>query len=376
MKKILCIILTVFMLVSLVSCKDADGVTDTEQTESIGTQANTDTETETEKTEVKDLTPITYPLNHYTLGVKVLGVRSLESDSQINCDWTCSGIEMNIEHNGGNITFSVGASAGCYFRAYVDGEIFKSPNTYYNVPKGRTILTLKNVPEGTHTLRLVKVTGYTLCRAEIYSVSFAGKILDNSPAANELYIEYIGDSISCGWGVIGAHDATYTAQDGTLAYPYLVSEALGADYSITALSGQGLLVGNPGIPKGYLYGSALRDDTTKYTFSRKADIVVINIGTNDYSQKRDSVSEFKAAYAALLETVREKNGDDCKIICIYNTMNDTFSEVLKELCEGKESSGIYLIKFDKTSSGHPTTSENKAYTTVLTNFIKNNILGS
>ena len=381
MKKALSAIMACLLLTCFISCDASeqeetvtDNVTTEAQKEDVSKNEENE-EKEEKETEIKDLTPITYPLNHRTWGVKVLGVRCLESDTQINCDWTCSGIEMNIDHFGGDIVFSVGASAGCYFKAFIDGEVFKSPTAYYTVESEKAQIKLRNVPEGKHTLRLIKVTGYTLSRAQIYSVTFAGNILEQALEENTLHIEYIGDSISCGWGTIGGHGGAFTDQDGTYAYPYLVSEALGADYSVTALSGQGLLVGNPGIPNGYLYGSALRSTQNKYTFARKADVVVINIGTNDYSQKRDSKDAFREAYKNLLETVKAKNGADCKIVCIYNTMNDTFADVIKELCNGKQNEGIYLLEFNRANGGqHPTISEHKGYTNVLVDYLKNTVL--
>ena len=381
MKKILCIVLAAIMLFSLVSCNgNASDATDSEETttapaETEGSENEKEADSETKKTEVKDMTPVTYPLYSNAWGVKVLGVRNLESDKQINCDWTCSGIEVNIDHYGGDIKFSVESSAGCYFRAFIDGEPYTNPTTYFALSGGgNQQIRLRNVPEGKHTLRLIKVTGYTLARAQLYSMTFAGEILEMPLDSSNLYIEYIGDSISCGWGTIGAHGGAYTDQDGSLAYPYLVSQALGADYAVTALSGQGLLVGNPGIPKGYIYASALRSTDKQYEFKRKADVVVVNIGTNDYSQKGDSPDSFKTAYQNLLDTIKQKNGDDCKIVCIYNTMNDTFSSIINELCANKQDMGIYLLKFDRTSSGHPTTAENKKYTQVLLDYLKNTVL--
>ena len=55
-------------------------------------------------------------------------------------------------------------------------------------------------------------------------------------------------------------------------------------------------------------------------------------------------------------------------------MNDTFASIINELCANKQDMGIYLLKFDRTSSGHPTTAENKKYTQVLLDYLKNTVL--
>lgn len=302
-----------------------------------------------------------YALNSNTPGIRILGERFLPSERQINCDWTCSGIEMNVEASGGNMIFTARVSApfnaSCYFRAYVDGEPWKNTDgsVYFPVSTAFTPVVLQNLPAGTHTVRLIKVTGYTLARAELTEVKFAGRILEPAPDAQALYVEFIGDSICCGWGTIGGYAGEWTDQDGTLAYPYLVASALGADWSITALSGQGLLKGTPGTLAGYQYASPLRSTGEVWSFSRKADITVINIGTNDASLNQPK--EFRERYEQLLRQISAENPGG-KIICIYNTMNDNYSDVILALCAdaGGEAAGIYTLRFDRApcDEGHPT----------------------
>ena len=111
---------------------------------------------------------------------------------------------------------------------------------------------LKDVPYGEHRIKLIKVSGYVIALAQVYSVTCAGLIKETAPADNEFYIEFVGDSICCGWGTVGTHDGEYTSQDGTMAYPLMLSSVLNVDYAVTALSGQGLMCGSPGMEKGYL----------------------------------------------------------------------------------------------------------------------------
>ena len=309
-------------------------------------------------------------LNSNTAGIKILGVRHLASDTQLNCDWTGSGFEMNVIHEGGDIVFYGGSTTPCYFRVYIDGKETPAENgsVYHTIGAGSDEIVLADVPAGTHNIKVIKVTGYTLARAEFFRVNFAGSIQQTAPADNELYIEYVGDSISCGWGTIGAFGGAYTDQDATLAYPLMVSDRLGADWSVTALSGQGLCVGNPGVTRGYLYASALRSTSAEYAFERKADAVVINIGTNDYWNGEVTEAQFKAAYKAFLETVKAKNGEDCKILCLYNTMNDTYANSILAVCAelGGENAGIYTYKTAKTNDNlHPNIAEHKALADVV-----------
>ena len=316
--------------------------------------------------------PIFYELNSSTKGIKILGERYLASNNQINCDWTGSGIEMDVDHYGGDIVFVAKATADCFFRAYVDGEAWETSSysnpAYYVVGKTSSFITLKDVPAGEHRIKLIKITGYTIARAELLRVKFCGTISEYAPDKNDLYIEFVGDSICCGWGNIGTHGGGYTDQDGTMAYPLMIADRLSADYAVTALSGQGLIYGpSCTMTDGYLYGSALRSKSQQFAFERKADIVVINIGTNDYGNKSAAnidKAKFKAAYLAFLKTVAEKNGAECKIYCLYNTMNDTFKDAILEACAefGGEAKNVYTFQMTKAASGHPTIEENVKYT--------------
>jgi len=186
----------------------------------------------------------------------------------------------------------------------------------------------------------------------------------------------------CGYGVIGSYDGKYYSQDGTLAIPYMVSEKLNADYSVVALSGQGAAIGNPNVEVGYKYASALRSTTDEFSFERKSDIVIINIGTNDFSNPDVSTPAlFRAAYKRILEYVRAKNGDNCKILALYNIMNDTYaSEILSVIDElGGADGGYYTLKLNRTAkvyTSHPTKEENAAYTDIICPVVSSILDGS
>ena len=133
-----------------------------------------------------------YELNSNTEGIKVLGVRNYKSANSITCDWSCSGIELTVNLEGGAIEVSITHSSGSsYFKVYVDGAEFKNGDSlYYNVT-GNGKIYLNGISGGEHTLAIVKATGYTRSRAQITDISFAGSIVTSKkPADKQLYIEY------------------------------------------------------------------------------------------------------------------------------------------------------------------------------------------
>lgn len=383
MKKWFFLLLAGLLLIGLIGCgnqSDPPDQTDTSAASTDDRNTETDHETAAETEETDPEPPLqayeqTVSLSSNTEGIRILGQRYLASGTQLNLDWTCSGLEFVLDSMGGDLTIHAAASNPAYFRVWIDGMPWENADgALYYALEGIQDLVIPSLPTGEHTVRVLKVTGHTLSRAQFTGMTFYGSLLtDKTPPENGLYIEFVGDSICCGWGNIGDHTGAYTDQDGAQAYPYLVAGQLDADYAVTALSGQGLLMGTPGMTQGYLYASPLRDGSTEYDFARKADIVVINIGTNDYNYRDQygiDEAEFEQAYVAFLKTVYEKNGG-CLIYCLYNTMNDTFANAILNACQavGGEAAGVYAMELTRTASGHPTLAEHSTYAAQITSYI-------
>lgn len=379
-KRILTLLLALVLFAGcFVACKEKEETPDVDESESVDNLDESDSESSDEggksdDGEGENMQVKTFKITLSTPGVKVLGVRSLASESGLHMDWSCSGAEFGIDLKGDTVRLNFKVSASCYMRIWVDGKEYKQNGSeYFTVSMLSSSIVLDDIPTGKHTIRIMKVTGYTLARAELVGIMFAGSLLTDAvdTSDKDIYIEFVGDSITCAWGTIGEHGGAYTDQDGTLAYSYLLAEKLNADYSMTALSGQGLLYGTPGVTNGYLYADPIGNSEVQYNFARKADIVVINIGTNDCYQKVGE-AEFKTAYLSFLKTVREKNGDSCKILCLYNAMNDTYSNAILAAVEefGGEFNGVSVYKLDRAyNNQHPNISEHEAYAETLKEII-------
>lgn len=381
MKRVAAILLALAMAVPFASCATND------PSKNPGTSARSTTEAQkadgTTKAPGSSSTPdnpetpddrTVFALNGSSAWVKKLDPRMEATADGIPCDWSASGIEF-VATGKGDMTFALTVTTnmgagkeGCFFRAYVDGAAYlNGESAYYEVKKGDATITLKNLPEGTHTIRLVKVTGYTLANTMLKSVSFDGTVAETAPAAKNLLLEFVGDSICCGWGVIGDHKGAYSDQDATMAYPYLIAEAMGADLSVMALSGQGLTVGNPGIFAGYKYASPNRSMKTEYGFARKADYSILNVGTNDAFQNL-SAADFEAKLKAFIAVVREKNGADCRIVLVGGMMKTEYNDIIKRVTHelGGAAEKYYVYIADQAAGGnHPTEAEHREYAELL-----------
>lgn len=153
----------------------------------------------------------------------------------------------------------------------------------------------------------------------------------------DLTIEFIGDSITCAYGVEGKdqYEGFKTATENFMkSYAYLTAELLDADYSAVCFSGYGTTSGYTSsgtknatslVPPLYdSYGSSMTALQAEWDHSaHPVDAVFINLGTNDsgyVTKAADTRSaEYISDYAAFLRDVRADN-PDAPIICTVGVM--------------------------------------------------------
>lgn len=174
----------------------------------------------------------------------------------------------------------------------------------------------------------------------------------------ERKIEFIGDSITCGYGVDApneGYDFSTETEDGSKTYAALVGKALDADVNIVAWSGIGVYscYTSGDEPSQWklvsgIYGNTdIMHTSKKWDFSEwQPDVVVINAGTNDKSWTKgidQRVDTFGSAYYDLICQVREKN-PDAYIICSLGAMgNDLMPEIKEQVAAYSANTGDYHI---------------------------------
>ena len=304
--------------------------------------------------------------------------RMQKVSSGVTCDLTASGIEFSGTFTG-SVNLTLNASADTYFTVYIDGV--RSETRFYAKPGLSTLKIADFAETGQHTIRVLKQSELQRSYTELRSVRINGK-LDDAPAAKKVYIEVIGDSITCGYGNLctkGTADAgTALYEDGTQAFPFMTAEALGADYSIMGCSGVGIDKGWTAFSESDFYPqwSYYRDKTgNPYDFSsaRVPNLVIINLGTNDVA-KGSTEETFKEKAKALIEYIRTAYGKDVNIIWTHDMMGESRATWVKDLFAGMggESAGLYSVTLntDKTGGGsHPSIDGHKTATEILTAFI-------
>lgn len=239
-----------------------------------------------------------------------------------------------------------------------------------------------------HVVRIVKLseTAMSTCGVRAISVDDPAGIRPTPAKARK--IEFIGDSITCGYGVddeVAEHHFSTTTEDVTRAYAYRTAEMLDADYSLVSISGYGIISGYTAtgaekvtaqqLPRfyeklGFSYGTFQKKiaATIKWDFDAfQPDLIVINLGTNDDSYTLDHPDrreEYRAAYVEFLKVVR-RNNPDATILCTLGVMGDRlYPMVYRAVQDYTAETGdtnIHTMKFDvqKASDGyvadwHPT----------------------
>jgi lysophospholipase L1-like esterase len=172
------------------------------------------------------------------------------------------------------------------------------------------IVLASGLSSGTHTIELVKRTEGNQGDAQFLGFIATSILTPPTPAARR--IEFIGDSITCGYGNEGTSQyQTFTAknENAYLAYGSVAARTLGADQITVAWSGKGVIRNYGGnttdlIPE--IYSRILPYNTTNiWNFSQWIpQVVVINMGTNDFSSGVPDKTTFTNAYANFVKQVR------------------------------------------------------------------------
>jgi lysophospholipase L1-like esterase len=170
----------------------------------------------------------------------------------------------------------------------------------------------RDLPPGEHTAILFKRTEAAFGITRFYGLQLpAGARVLPAPLARR-NIEFIGDSITCGYGD-EAHNAAERVSAANsnhyLTYAAIAARQLFAEHVSVSVSGIRLTEspGSESMPSVYLRIDPDRKDP-RWDFDRGPvpDVVVINLGTNDFRTGTMSDLEWKGTYSRFLDFVRSK----------------------------------------------------------------------
>jgi lysophospholipase L1-like esterase len=259
--------------------------------------------------------------------------------------------------------------------------------------------------QGSHTVRISKRT-----EASVGTSTFLGfRVRPNTavtrPEAPQRLLEFVGDSITCGYGNEISTDTpddykfTSVNENALLAYGAVAARALGADYVAVAISGRGMVRnygGGSGLtgPEYYELSGAESSwpawDHTRYS----PDVIVVNLGTNDLSpglstdQLAAMREDYRLTYAEFLERLRQLHPLATLIAAVGPMLGDSYPEGyaawtsnqsdVKGTVDARASGGdsnIFYLAFEPQVSPygedwHPTIATHQRLADVLSAFIE------
>ena len=249
------------------------------------------------------------------------------------------GVQIRAAFEGTSLRMMAKPKSG-YFMAQIDNA---EPFKVSFMGQRDSVVTLATaLPDGKHQVKLMyAIEGYEMYPEFWGFVLDEGKKLVDAPAFSDRKIEFIGNSITCGYGNEGLKKEEgfdYATENHYYSYASIAARNLEAQHWVVARSGIGAYrnyngpkTGNPesNMPAqyeytGYAWNPDLRKQPTflreKWDFSRyQPDVVCINLGTNDLSTPNYDEKLLKQNYHKLLKMVRQHNPES-KIVFLTGTM--------------------------------------------------------
>lgn len=258
------------------------------------------------------------------------------------------------------------------FEILLDGK--KTLDTRLTAPEA-SVTVFEGAEKRDAEIRLIKLNeGNSLFALKEIVTDGKAEPLPERP----LKMEFIGDSITCGYGVEGKSEAetfTTATENAAKGYAFLTAEALNADAVLTCYSGHGIVSGYTGDPAVIndadlvppYYEKEGRNDfrlpTGKYPqeterdFSRfRPDYIVLNLGTNDLSWCQADVGRGRAyadLYKAFLMTVRKDN-PGARILCTLGVMgtglNGMMQQAAEEYCKETGDKAVRVLLLEEQNA--------------------------
>lgn len=239
------------------------------------------------------------------------------------CAWTASSVTVAI--SGGSLSVKFKDGGKNVWQVIVNGQ----PTEVIALQAGeQTYPVATGLPSGRHVVELFKRTEAQQGVTQVLGFQLdGGEALVPEPARKRR-IEVIGDSISCGYGNEAPgkeHNFSPATENGWLAYGAVAARAVNADYVCVAWSGKKLWPDNSIID---YYDRALPGPGAgKWDFAAwTPDVVVINLGTNDFRGKANpDEAGWVAAYVEFIKRIRTAY-PKASVYCALGTMLSNWPE--------------------------------------------------
>ncbi len=335
---------------------------------------------------------VTYALSN--VDYKQIGRNIIEDDSSLYIEMTAAGFSFNADCMGDVSLNVVQKTADAqYYTVVVDGA--ESEICIEGTEK-QSVQIAESLPYGEHTFSFYKQSEGNVGGINIYDITLKGTVL-SKPADNPLLIEFVGDSLTCGYGnLVSSSEAVEGHhEDGYNAYGTITARLLGADWSNISRSSSTLFDARSSnkthMPTEYTKAVRSREELWDFKANRNADVVVVNLGTNDdyvlesygYDTEEKKTEIFQQKAYDFAKQIIEANGEDVKIVFAFglvtseeNFVDVAYRNVVETLADEGYENAYYCRLPSNTAGGgyHPTVAGHNAAAETLANFLKTKVI--
>lgn len=278
--------------------------------------------------------------------------RNLNHGDSVEMSWSGSGFELAVK--GGDVrarltAFDAPPELAIWIAVYVN-ETFLCKIPICS-KEYRWYTLASNLPQNSISrIRAIRLTEPNIGTFTLNSIEITGELAEPFSANRRMLC--IGDSITCGYGVLSSASKPFrtTDEDVTLTYGWSLAEKFGAQCHIISASGYGVIVGNTGsaddvIPK--VYPQAILKSTERWDHECfQPDLILVNLGTNDEFMSADTGALKNGVYA-FLSSLRSVH-PNAVIVWIYGIMQNGYMEHIKVATEkfAETDSGVHFIPAD------------------------------
>ncbi len=336
-------------------------------------------------TSKEELTEHTYSIADMEGKYKTQG-RTEVSAKGLSLPHTATSFEFNA-YCKGDIAVELNASSipeesgyGVYFSVYVDQKLQRDRIVVKKNEK-QILVIAEELEEGEHLIQLFRQTENKRGNITISSLAITGELLE-APKDKDILIEFVGDGLTTGVGNQGGGTMSKLPagvplyQDGTQSFAFLTAQYLGTDLSVVAEENASLLCCEEGNAISDIY-DYFPNTISLYKVTRTPDIVVINLGINDYVNRfsyEKSLTDIKNGLIVFAEMLREKQ-PQAKMIFVSGMMEDTLKKYVMEAVDelGGEQNNFYyqqLVLDTNGTSGYSSEKGHEQSAAVLADFLK------
>jgi len=224
------------------------------------------------------------------------------------------------------------------------------------------IYRIGGLKDGAHSLKIQVISESQAGATAIGGVYTTGEFASLKPRGPQ--IEFIGDSHTVGYGNTSTtrectEEDVWLTTDTAQGPAAVIADHYGADYQVNAISGRGIVRnydGFPGdtLPEAYPY-VLLNDDRTYEPEGWTPEVVVISLGTNDFStdlkpeekwESREALQQdFVSTYISFIEMLHQRYVDASFVLWATDLSEGEIAAMGEEVAANVAAGGEIDIAF-------------------------------